>query len=224
MGDGYLSRKGVFKTMNAVQILGTRYEVSHITATGESFTWIKSSEPLLAEPEEKKIEPPFRLSHVVSVALPGPGLLSAGMEAPGFDVTATDGRKVSMPGDYAGKVLLLDFWATWCGPCLKEIPHLKEAYQRHHQEGLEILSVSLDEKESLLKLLPFVRDNQMTWPQICEGKSFSSALCRVYKVSGIPSAYLVDGDTGMILATQLRGESIQEEVAKALARKKMQVK
>lgn len=223
-GDGYSSRKGIFKAMDAVQILGTRYEIKNLTPTGESFTWDKSSVPLLAEPEEKVIEPPFELSLVQVKATPGPGLLAAGMVAPAFDALAVDRRPIRFPFAYKGKVVLLDFWSTWCGPCLKEIPHLKTAYQRHHAEGLEIIGISLDQDESLLKLLPFLRDNQMTWPQICEGQSFSSSLCRLYKISGIPAAYLIDGDTGIILATQLRGETLLEEVAKALDRKRKLVK
>ncbi|MEN3941508.1 protein kinase [Prosthecobacter sp. SYSU 5D2] len=221
-GSGYSARKGVFRALDAIQILGSQYEIRNLSPTGESFTWIKSSAPILAEPEAKVITPPFELSLVQAKATPGPGLLAAGMEAPAFDALAVDRRPIRFPFAYKGKVVLLDFWSTWCGPCLKEIPYLKATYQKHHQEGLEIISISLDENESLLKLLPFITDHQMTWPQICEGRSFSSSLCRLYKVSGIPAAYLVDGDTGIILATQLRGETIQQEVAKALALKRNQ--
>lgn len=153
---------------------------------------------------------------------PLPPSFGIGKKAINFSAVDMEGKKVSFPNDYKGKVVMLDFWATWCGPCIAELPNVKKAYEAHHASGFEILGISFDQKDMADKVKKFAVDNAMPWRHIYEGKYWDTDLGALYDVSGIPFVLLVDGDTGEILAMSntLRGPQIVDTVAKALAKKK----
>ncbi|HMD54603.1 MAG TPA: TlpA disulfide reductase family protein [Phycisphaerae bacterium] len=147
--------------------------------------------------------------------------VSAGKKAPIFKMKTIDGKSVNFPADYKGKVVLLDFWATWCPPCRAELPNVVAAYQKYHDKGFDVLSVSLDEPRQGPALLQFVHDHNMTWPQIYDGQYWQAAVAVEYGVDAIPCPVLVDGDTGMILAVGVDaiGESLTQKIETALAAK-----
>ncbi|HXR05645.1 MAG TPA: TlpA disulfide reductase family protein [Verrucomicrobiae bacterium] len=147
--------------------------------------------------------------------------VSAGQKAPAFQARTLDGKTVNFPGDYKGKVVLLDFWATWCGPCRHELPNVVATYQKYHDQGFEILSVSLDQARQGPALLKFVHDNNMTWPQIYDGGYWKAAVAVQYGVRAIPCPVLVDGDTGVVMAQGVGavGQRLPRLVATAVANK-----
>lgn len=153
---------------------------------------------------------------------PLPPDLRLGKEALSFTATTLDGKEVKFPQDYAGKVVMLDFWATWCGPCIGEIPHMKEAYEAHHENGFEILGISFDNAGMEEKLRDFLKDRELPWAQVYEGKGWETTIGGQHDVSAIPFVLLVDGDTGKILGTaqELRGPGLSDYVAEQLAAKK----
>lgn len=147
--------------------------------------------------------------------------LAVGATAKSFEAVDTDGQRLVFPADYKGRLVMLDFWATWCGPCIGEVPGLVEAYAKYHGRGFEVLGVSLDQANNLDALLAFVKQHGMAWRQIYDGKFWDARIARFYGIEAIPSPLLVDADSGKILASgdSLRGPALEPTLAKALARK-----
>ncbi len=141
--------------------------------------------------------------------------LAVGSKFPDFEEKDIEGKPLSISG-YKGKVLLVDFWATWCGPCVKELPNVQAAYDKHHKNGFDIVGISLDSDEK--KLRAFIKDKNMPWRQYFDGKGWGSKLGAKYGVNSIPATYLLDAQ-GVIIVKSLRGEALEKAVAEALAKK-----
>ena len=135
-----------------------------------------------------------------------------GKVAPEFSLPDTAGVSVSL-SDFRGKYVLLDFWASWCGPCRGENPNVVKMYEKFHPKGLEILSVSLDEdKDAWLKA---IEDDKLTWNHVSDLKGWQNAAAQLYCVNGIPHLVVLD-ENNVIVAKDLRGEELQNKVAELL--------
>ena len=128
-----------------------------------------------------------------------------------------DGEQVSLESvvrNPANKYVLLDFWASWCGPCMGEVPHLKKTYDEFRKKGFEIYGVSFDEDRG--DWLGAVEQNDMNWLHVSEVKGFDNQAAKDYAIQGIPSNFLIDGQ-GTIVARNLRGEALYEKISELLA-------
>ena len=143
------------------------------------------------------------------------GSLVQGGKFPDFAEKDLAGKPLSI-ANYKGKVVLVDFWATWCPPCRAELPNVLKTYAAHHKDGFEIVGISLDEDQQ--KLTSFIKNQNMTWAQYFDGKGWRNKLATKYGVNSIPTTYLLDGQ-GTIIGQDLRGEDLEQAVVKALAKK-----
>ena len=134
-----------------------------------------------------------------------------------FPITAKDlsGQPLSL-AQYRGKVVLMDFWATWCGPCVGEMPNVIAAYKKYHGRGFDVLGISLDQDHAALT--SFLRQNHMPWRQVFDGKGWGSAVPHRYGVASIPFGLLIGRD-GTIQAIGARGPELDSAVEAALAKK-----
>jgi peroxiredoxin len=198
-GNERFDRRGErFDTGLPFNIRGTTYEITEMSASGDSFRIVPSKQSV---PE-----------------IPPPPDLRPGKKALPFTAKTLDGQTVRFPEDYKGKLALLHFWATWCGDCVIELPNLTQRYAEFHPQGLEALGVSLDKPDSARRLAEFAQQNGVTWRQVYDGKHWKAELAVLYGIEEIPWSYLVDGDTGEVLAAgeDLAGPKLAETLQKVL--------
>jgi thiol-disulfide isomerase/thioredoxin len=131
---------------------------------------------------------------------------SPGNLAPDFAQPKADGKSLKL-SDLKGKVVLIDFWASWCGPCRRENPNVVRIYQKYADKGFTVLSVSLDKDKNAW--LEAVKRDNLLWPNhVSDLKAWSNEAAQLYKVKGIPFTVLVDKE-GKIIQTNLRGEELE---------------
>ncbi len=190
-----------FDAAKPFRLGGSVYEVASINPRGTHITMEKSNK------------------HIKGSATPAD--LKVGNETIAFDAQTTDGRTVHFPDDYKGKIVLLDFWATWCPPCRDEAPIVAQTYQAYHSKGFEILGISLDQANQLQTLNAFTRQFGMPWPEVYDGGFWNAEIAKLYGIDAIPMAYLIDGDTGKILAMgdDIRGNGLAGAIEQALESK-----
>ena len=140
--------------------------------------------------------------------------VAIGSPFPTFAEKDVNGQPLDLAA-YKGKVVLIDFWATWCGPCVEELPNVIAAYAKYHAKGFEIIGISLDKDRATL--LAFLKEKNITWQQYFDGKGWENKLSSSYGIESIPATFLLDGE-GKIIAKDLRGEALDQKLATLLAK------
>lgn len=135
-----------------------------------------------------------------------------GQQAPEINLPSPDGTEIAL-SSLRGKVVLIDFWASWCGPCRKEMPNVVKAYNKFKGKGFEIYGVSLDQDKD--RWLEAIAKDGITWPQVSDLKYWENIAAKIYNVQGIPYTVLLDRE-GKIIAKNLRGEELEKKLAEVL--------
>lgn len=138
--------------------------------------------------------------------------IKIGNEAPELILPMPNDKDLAL-SSLRGKVVLIDFWASWCAPCIKELPNVKRAYAKYKSKGFEILGVSLDKDRDAW--IGAISREGLTWPQVSDLKFWQSEACQLYAVQSIPYTVLIDKD-GKIIATDLRGADLDKKLSEVL--------
>lgn len=155
-----------------------------------------------AEEIKKQMEPP--------VAFP------IGTAVPDIALKDTSGKEIHLT-DLKGKYVLIDFWASWCGPCRAENPNVLAAYNKYKDKGFTVFSISLDSDRS--KWIGAIKKDKLAWPyHVSELKGWQSQICQPWKIQSIPSNFLIDMD-GKVIGTNLRGESLDDMLQQVFDKK-----
>jgi len=139
--------------------------------------------------------------------------LMPGIQAPDIVQKNPEGEEVKL-SDFKGKIVLIDFWASWCGPCRRENPNVVKVYNEFKDQGFEILGVSLDKSKA--KWVSAIEKDKLTWPHVSDLKGWGSTHAKDYGVTGIPQTFLVDKE-GKIIAKNLKGAQLDAQLTKLFA-------
>ena len=137
-----------------------------------------------------------------------------GKLAPDFAAPTPEGKQLAL-NEIKGKATIIDFWASWCGPCRRENPNVVKVYNKYHDKGLEIISVSLDKPNQKQRWLDAIEKDKLTWHHVSNLKYFNDPVARMYNVNAIPATFILDAE-GRIVAKKLRGKALEDQIASML--------
>jgi peroxiredoxin len=142
--------------------------------------------------------------------------VAIGQKAPDFTLNDPEGNPVSLYSKVGPKLLLIDFWAAWCGPCRNENPNVVKVYKEFNKQGFDVFGVSLDQKKD--DWVKAIADDKLTWTHVSDLQYWNNAAAKIYAVNSIPANFLLD-ENGIIIGRNLRGDALYNKVKEVLGSK-----
>lgn len=212
-GEDIMRFRDYWTLVEMLKIVGKHEEalqlLQHLEKTEQENLFIRSIFREIAMIHEEKGNTELAKAYSLKA---DPKLDLIGKPAPDFSLTDINGNPISLK-DYQGKVVLLDFWATWCGPCIAEMPNVKKIYDTHKDRGFVVIGISLDNDASEVR--DFLKECELPWRQICDGQD--GTLKKLFQIRGIPSLWLIDRE-GKVISYKTRGAELRilvDETVKA---------
>ena len=144
--------------------------------------------------------------------------VNIGKKAPDFSAPMPNGEFITLE-DVKGKATIIDFWAAWCGPCRRENPNVVKVYEKYHDKGLEIISISLDgrgnQTDPKKQWLKAIEDDKLTWNHVSSLMYFRDPVAELYNISAIPAMFVLD-ENGIIVGKKLRGQALENKISELL--------
>ena len=191
-------------TLFALMLTSEMLSKRELTAT-EANEVVESLSPKMAETQMAK---------KITSALASLSKGEVGSKAPDFTAPDPNGNMLSLK-ETLGKYTLVDFWASWCKPCRMENPNVVRVYNKYHDKGLNIISVSLDRANQKDRWLKAIADDQMDWYHVSNLQFWQDPIAKDYNVRSIPATFLLD-ENGVIIAKNLRGAQLETQMAALL--------
>jgi len=205
------------ETVKAIQAYDARYAETPAAAVGKVhalYLALNTQQRQLVMDLVKELETKYADNEEVRSVLRRLGRSPDVGQPFAAELTKLDGTKVTLPGDLKGKVVVVDFWATWCDPCVAEIPHMRELYGKYKDKNVEFVGISLDRAGQKEELKEFVEQRKMSWIHTYSGMFWNDPTVQKYGVESIPSIWVV-GKDGRVVSTNARG-ALQETIERAL--------
>ncbi len=218
-------RDALMKTYDQVQ-LNIQNEIdktirerpeSHVTAFLLNATYQFNEDPIVLEERFNKLHASIRRSAIgkqLETFIAENKIGAVGTQSLDFSQPDTSGTPVSL-SSFRGKYVLIDFWASWCGPCREENPNVVETFQKFKDKNYTVLGVSLDRPGQKSKWLQAIHEDKLTWTHVSDLQFWNSSAAQLYKVKGIPQNFLVDPN-GKIIARNLRGPALEAKLCEVL--------
>ena len=172
-----------------------------------------NSDPIVAEARFNKLDPAVKssnLGNMLATQIADAKVGAVGTVAMEFSQPDTLGNNVAL-SSFRGKYVLIDFWASWCGPCRAENPTVVHNYNKFRNKNFTVLGVSLDKPGQKEKWIEAIHEDNLTWTQVSDLQHWNNAAARLYKVTGIPQNFLLDPN-GKIIAKNLRGAALEAKL------------
>ncbi|MFC5270137.1 redoxin domain-containing protein [Adhaeribacter terreus] len=217
------SVKAIEATANRIQVASENNFKNFIRRNPNSIMSVYSTLTLI-NPEEqyafadsmltiyKKTQPNSKYTKALNERLTKLGSVTVGSMAPDITLATPEGGTKSL-SSLKGKYVLIDFWASWCGPCRRENPNVVKMYNKYKDKGFEIFGVSFDQSKE--KWVKAIADDKLTWPHVSDLKGWESAAGKLYNITAIPHTVLIDKE-GKIIAKNLRGAALEAKLAEVL--------
>ena len=204
-------------TLEAIRELISQRPDSPISVDLLNRLAVQFNEPVLLLEQYERLSAKIKKSEEgkeLLTRIKGMGAAKIGDMAPDFTLPDTTGNLVSL-SDFSGKYVLIDFWATWCAPCIAEMPNLAKAYEQYRGENFEIIGVSLDRPDSKALWLSKIKELNLSWIHLSDLKWWNNTAALLYNVNSVPASFLID-PWGKVVAVDLRGEELGKKLAEFL--------